>query len=139
MGVGNNFLKMYNTLMKVISTDSAPKAIGPYSQAIVVDGLLFASGQIPLSPETGAVVSGGIKEQTEQVMKNIAAVLATAESDFTKVIKTTCFLTSMENFTAFNEIYAQYFTGKPARSCVAVSALPRGVLVEVEVIAKVSG
>jgi len=125
--------------MKTISTNSAPAAIGPYSQAIVVDGFLFASGQIPLSPETGAVVSGGIKEQTEQVMKNISAVLATAESDFTKVVKTTCFLTSMDNFTAFNEIYAQYFTGKPARSCVAVSALPRGVLVEVEVIAKVSG
>jgi len=124
--------------MKVISTNSAPAAIGPYSQAIIVDGLLFASGQIPLSPETGAVVSGGIKEQTEQVMKNIAAVLVAAESDFTKVVKTTCFLTSMDNFTAFNEIYAQYFTGKPARSCVAVSALPRGVLVEVEVIAKVS-
>jgi len=125
--------------MKTISTNSAPAAIGPYSQAIVVDGFLFASGQIPLSPETGAVVEGGIKEQTEQVMKNISAVLAAAESDFTKVIKTTCFLTSMEHFTAFNEIYAQYFTGKPARSCVAVSALPRGVLVEVEVIAKVSG
>ena len=125
--------------MKTISTNSAPAAIGPYSQAIVADGILFASGQIPLSPETGAVVSGGIKEQTEQVMKNISAVLAAAESDFTKVVKTTCFLTSMEHFTAFNEIYAQYFTGKPARSCVAVSALPRGVLVEVEVIAKVSG
>jgi len=125
--------------MKTISTNSAPAAIGPYSQAILADGLLFASGQIPLSPETGAVVSGGIKEQTEQVMQNIAAVLAAAESDFTKVIKTTCFLTSMEHFTAFNEIYAQYFTGKPARSCVAVSALPRGVLVEVEIIAKVSG
>ena len=125
--------------MKTISTNSAPAAIGPYSQAIVVDGFLFASGQIPLSPETGAVVEGGIKEQTEQVMKNISAVLAAADSDFTKVVKTTCFLTSMEHFTAFNEIYAQYFTGKPARSCVAVSALPRGVLVEVEVIAKVSG
>jgi 2-iminobutanoate/2-iminopropanoate deaminase len=125
--------------MKIISTNSAPTAIGPYSQAIVIDGFLFASGQIPLSPETGTVISGGIKEQTEQVMQNISAVLTAAESDFTKVVKTTCFLTSMENFTAFNEIYAQYFTGKPARSCVAVSALPRGVLVEVEVIAKVAG
>jgi len=125
--------------MKIISTNSAPAAIGPYSQAIVIDGLLFASGQIPLSPETGAVVTGGIKEQAEQVMRNIAAVLAEAGSDFTKVIKTTCFLTSMDDFTAFNEIYAKYFTGKPARSCVAVSALPRGVSVEVEVIAKVSG
>jgi 2-iminobutanoate/2-iminopropanoate deaminase len=124
--------------MKVISTNSAPAAIGPYSQAIEVDGLLFASGQIPLSPETGTVVSGGIKEQAEQVMRNIAAVLAEAGSDFTKVVKTTCFLTSMDDFAAFNEVYSQYFTGKPARSCVAVSALPRGVSVEVEVIAKIS-
>ena len=124
--------------MKVISTDSAPKAIGPYSQAIVTDGLLFASGQIPLSPETGDVVAGGIKEQAERVMQNIAAVLTAAESDFTKVVKATCFLTSMDNFATFNEVYAKYFTGKPARSCVAVSALPRGVLVEVEVIAEVS-
>jgi 2-iminobutanoate/2-iminopropanoate deaminase len=124
--------------MKVISTNSAPAAIGPYSQAIVTDGLLFASGQIPLSPETGAVVSGGIKEQAEQVMKNIAAVLAAAGSDFTKVVKTTCFLITMDDFAAFNEIYAKYFTEKPARSCVAVSALPKGVSVEVEVIAEVS-
>jgi len=125
--------------MKIISTNSAPSAIGPYSQAIEVDGFLFASGQIPLSPETGTVVTGGIKEQTEQVMRNIAAVLKGANSDFSQVVKTTCFLTSMDNFSAFNEIYAQYFIGKPARSCVAVSALPRGVLVEVEVIAKISG
>jgi len=124
--------------MKVISTKSAPAAIGPYSQAIVTDGLLFASGQIPLSPETGNVVSGGIKEQAEQVMKNIAAVLAEAGSDFTKVVKTTCFLITMDDFAAFNEIYAKYFTEKPARSCIAVSALPKGVSVEVEVIAKVS-
>jgi 2-iminobutanoate/2-iminopropanoate deaminase len=124
--------------MKVISTNSAPAAIGPYSQAIVTDGLLFASGQIPLSPETGNVVSGGIKEQAEQVMKNIAAVLAEAGSDFTKVVKTTCFLITMDDFAAFNEIYAKYFTEKPARSCVAVSALPKGVSVEVEFIAKVS-
>jgi 2-iminobutanoate/2-iminopropanoate deaminase len=124
--------------MKIISTNSAPAAIGPYSQAIEADGLLFASGQIPLSPETGAVVSGGIKEQAEQVMRNIGAVLATAGSDFTKVVKTTCFLTNMDDFAAFNEVYSQYFTGKPARSCVAVSALPRGVSVEVEVIAKIS-
>jgi len=123
--------------MKVISTKSAPAAIGPYSQAIVTDGLLFASGQIPLSPETGAVVTGGIKEQAEQVMRNISAVLAEAGSDFTKVVKTTCFLTSMDDFAAFNEIYAKYFTEKPARSCVAVSALPKGVSVEVEVIAKI--
>jgi 2-iminobutanoate/2-iminopropanoate deaminase len=130
-------IRSFNT-MKIISTNSAPAAIGPYSQAIEVDGLLFASGQIPLSSETGAMVSGGIKEQAEQVMRNIAAILAAAGSDFTKVVKTTCFLTSMDDFAAFNEVYSQYFTGKPARSCVAVSALPRGVLVEVEVIAKIS-
>jgi 2-iminobutanoate/2-iminopropanoate deaminase len=124
---------------KIISTDSAPAAIGPYSQAVIVDGLLFASGQIPLSPETGAVVSGGIKGQTVQIMKNIEAVLKAAGSDFSQVVKTTCFLTSMDDFAAFNEVYSQYFTAdKPARSCVAVSALPRGVLVEVEIIAKIS-
>jgi 2-iminobutanoate/2-iminopropanoate deaminase len=123
---------------QVISTEAAPAAIGPYSQAILVDGLLFASGQIPLSPETGAVVQGGIKEQAEQVMKNIQAVLKAAGSDFSQVVKTTCFLTNMDNFAAFNEVYSQYFTGKPARSCVAVSALPRGVLVEVEVIAEIT-
>jgi len=122
--------------MKVISTDTAPAAIGPYSQAIVSDGLLFASGQIPLRPETGDMVQGGIKEQAEQVMKNIGAVLEAAGSDFSQVVKTTCFLTNMGDFSAFNEVYSQYFTGKPARSCVAVSALPRGVLVEVEVIAR---
>jgi len=124
---------------QVISTESAPAAIGPYSQAIVIDGFLFASGQIPLSPETGAVVSGGIKEQAGQVMENIGAVLKAAGSDFSQVVKTTCFLTSMDDFAAFNEVYSQYFTGKPARSCVAVSALPRGVSVEVEVIAKITG
>ena len=124
---------------QVISTDAAPAAIGPYSQAILINGLLFASGQIPLSPETGAVVPGGIKEQAEQVMKNIQAVLKAAGSDFTQVVKTTCFLTNMDNFAAFNEVYSKYFTGKPARSCVAVSALPRGVLVEVEVIANITG
>ncbi|MDR2729601.1 MAG: RidA family protein [Treponema sp.] len=125
--------------MKIISTNSAPAAIGPYSQGVTVDGLLFASGQIPLSPETGAVVSGGIKEQAGQVMRNIAAVLAAAGTDFSQAVKTTCFLTNMDDFAAFNEVYSQYFTGKPARSCVAVSALPRGVLVEIEVIAKISG
>jgi 2-iminobutanoate/2-iminopropanoate deaminase len=124
---------------KVISTESAPAAIGPYSQAILVDGLLFASGQIPLLPETGAVIQGGIEEQAEQVMKNISAVLEAAGSDLTQVVKTTCFLTNMDNFAAFNEVYSRYFTGRPARSCVAVSALPRGVLVEVEVIAKITG
>jgi 2-iminobutanoate/2-iminopropanoate deaminase len=124
---------------QVISTESAPAAIGPYSQAILIDGLLFASGQIPLLPESGDVAQGGISEQAEQVMKNIAAVLEAAGSDFSQVVKTTCFLTNMDNFAAFNEVYSRYFTGKPARSCVAVLALPRGVLVEVEVIAKITG
>ena len=120
--------------MKKITTDLAPTAIGPYSQAIVTGGLLFASGQIPLSPDTGALVGDNIEAQTEQVIKNIDAVLKAAGCDFTHVVKTTCFLTDMGHFTAFNEIYAKYFTGKPARSCVAVSALPRGALVEIEVI-----
>jgi len=123
--------------MNIISTDSAPAAIGPYSQAVSIEGLLFASGQIPLSPENGGVVEGGIQEQTEQVMRNIGAVLAAGGCDFSNVIKTTCFLVNMADFAPFNEIYSKYFTGKPARSCVAVSALPRGVLVEVEVIARV--
>jgi len=122
----------------VISTDSAPAAIGPYSQAIVTDGVVFASGQIPLSPETGVVVQGGIKEQAEQVMKNIGAVLKAAGSDFSQVVKTTCFLTNMDDFAVFNEVYSSYFIGKPARSCVAVSALPRGVLTEIELIARIN-
>ena len=123
--------------MKTISAETAPSAIGPYSQAIITDGFVFLSGQIPLSPETGTVISGGISEQTEQVMKNIGAVLNASGSDFSRVVKTTCFLTSMDDFSAFNDIYARYFTGKPARSCIAAAALPRGALVEVEVIAKV--
>ena len=122
--------------MKIISTESAPAAIGPYSQAIETDGFLFASGQIPLSPDTGTMAEGEITEQTEQVARNIEAVLAAAGCDFSHVIKTTCFLTNMDDFSAFNEVYSKYFTGKPARSCVAVSALPRGALVEIEVIAK---
>ena len=127
--------------MKTISTQSAPAAIGPYSQAIITDSassLLFTSGQIPLSPETGNVIEGGIKPQTEQVMRNIGAVLAAAGCEFSDVIKTTCFLTNMQDFADFNEIYSKYFVGdsKPARSCVAVAALPRSVSVEVEVIAK---
>ncbi len=122
--------------MKTISTDAAPAAIGPYSQAIADNGLVFTSGQIPLSPETGETVPGGIREQAEQVMKNLGAVLAAAGSDFSRVIKTTCFLTDMGDFAAFNEVYAKYFTGNPARSCVAVAALPKGVSVEVEAVAK---
>jgi putative endoribonuclease L-PSP len=123
--------------MKTISTDKAPAAVGPYSQAKVVGGLLFASGQIPLNPATGTVVEGGIVEQTEQVCKNIEAVLTEAGTDFSKVVKTTCFLTDIGDFKAFNEVYAKYFTSKPARSCVAVKDLPLGVIVEVEIIAEV--
>lgn len=120
--------------MVKICTDKAPAAIGPYSQAMKMDKLLFTSGQIPLNLE-GAVVEGGIKEQTEQVMKNLKAVLEEAGSCFTKVIKTTCFLADMGDFAAFNEVYGRYFTEKPARSCVAVKTLPKNVLVEVECIA----
>lgn len=123
--------------MKTISTDKAPAAVGPYSQAKVVGGLLFASGQIPLNPATGTVVEGGIVEQTEQVCKNIEAVLTEAGTDFSKVVKTTCFLADIGDFQAFNEVYAKYFTSKPARSCVAVKDLPLGVIVEVEIIAEV--
>lgn len=122
--------------MEKISTKLAPAAIGPYSQAVVSGGLVFSSGQIPLVPETGAVIEGGIKEQAGQVMKNIGAVLKAAGSDFPQVVKVVCYLTDMDNFAVFNEVYEKYFTGKPARSCVAVAALPKGVLVEVEVIAE---
>jgi len=123
--------------MNTIHTDKAPAAVGPYSQAKVVGGLLFASGQIPLNPTTGTVVEGGIVEQTEQVCKNIEAVLTEAGTDFSKVVKTTCFLADINDFKAFNEVYANYFTSKPARSCVAVKDLPLGVSVEVEIIAEV--
>lgn len=123
--------------MEIINTDKAPAAIGPYSQAIVVNGVLYTSGQIPLDPATGLVVEGGIKEQTIQVMKNLGAIFNEAKTSYGNVFKTTCFLADMNDFGAFNEIYAQYFTGKPARSCVAVKDLPKGVLVEVEAIAVV--
>ncbi len=121
--------------MKKISTEKAPGAIGPYSQAIEIGEFVFTSGQIALNPATGAVEATTIEAQTEQVMKNLAAVLAAAGSDLTKAVKTTCFLKNMSDFAAFNEVYGRYFTGKPARSCVAVAALPKDVLVEVEVIA----
>lgn len=121
--------------MQKINTTNAPAAIGPYCQAMVVNGVLYTSGQIPLDPTSATVVEGGIKEQTLQVMKNLKAVLEEANSSFENVFKTTCFLSDMGNFAAFNEIYAEYFTGNPARSCVAVRELPKGVLVEVEVIA----
>lgn len=120
-----------------ISTEAAPAAIGPYSQAIVCGGFLFTSGQIPLDPETGSVSEGGIAAQAEQSMKNVGAILAAAGSDFTRVVKTTCFLADIRDFAAFNEVYAKYFVSNPARSCVAVRDLPKGVLCEVEVIAEV--
>ena len=118
-----------------IHTDNAPAAVGPYSQAIAAGGMLYTSGQIALDPATGEIVGDDIKAQAEQVMKNIGAVLQAAGCTFEDVVKTTCFLADMADFAAFNEIYARYFTGKPARSCVAVKSLPKGALVEVEVIA----
>ena len=121
--------------MKVISTEKAPAAIGPYSQGIIAGDFFFASGQIAIIPETGEIAEATIEAQTEQVMKNLQAVLKAAGSDLAKAVKTTCFLSSMDDFAAFNEIYARYFTGKPARSCVAVKTLPKNVKVEVEVIA----
>ena len=122
-------------MIKKISTDKAPAAIGPYSQAIVHGDLLFTSGQIPINPATGNVEAEGITAQTEQVMKNLGEVLTAAGSSFEKAIKTTCFLADMQDFAAFNEVYAKYFTEKPARSCVAVKTLPKDVLCEVEAIA----
>ena len=121
--------------MEIISTEKAPKAIGPYSQAICMGDFVFTSGQIPLDPATGLVVEGGITEQAEQVMKNLGAVLVASGSSYEKAVKTTCFLADMSDFSAFNDVYAKYFTGKPARSCVAVKELPKGVKVEVEVVA----
>ena len=123
--------------MKKISTEKAPAAIGPYSQAIVTGNLVFTSGQIPIDPATGNVDAVGITAQAEQVMKNLGAVLAEAGSSYEKAVKTTCFLADMADFAAFNEVYGRYFTEKPARSCVAVKALPKGVLCEVEVIAEI--
>ena len=122
-------------MIRKISTDKAPSAIGPYSQAVVFENMIFTSGQIPINPESGNVEAVGITEQAEQVMKNLGEVLKASGSSFEKAIKTTCFLADMADFAAFNEVYAKYFTEKPARSCVAVKALPKGVLVEVEVIA----
>ena len=114
-------------MFKVTSTDKAPAAIGPYSQAIEVNGFLFASGQVPINPEVGDVVAEGIVDQTEQVMKNIGAILEVNGLTYTDVVKTTCFLADMGDFATFNEVYAKYFTGKPARSCVAVKTLPKNV------------
>ncbi|MBO7304508.1 MAG: RidA family protein [Clostridia bacterium] len=124
--------------MNKISTDKAPAAIGPYSQAIVHGGIVFTSGQIPINPASGAIEATDITAQTEQVMKNLGEVLCAAGSCFEKAIKTTCFLANISDFAAFNEVYAKYFTEKPARSCVAVKDLPKGALVEVEVIAEIN-
>ena len=119
---------------KVIASPEAPKAVGPYSQAILADKTLYISGQIPVNPATGEVAEG-IAAQAEQSCKNVGAILEAASTGFDKVFKTTCFLANMEDFAAFNEVYAKYFTSKPARSCVAAKALPKGVLCEIEAIA----
>ena len=124
-------------MSNVIKTTAAPAAIGPYSQAIVSGNLVFTSGQIPLDPATGEVVGGDIRTQTEQIMRNLSAVLAAAGTSLDRAVKTTCYLYDMADFAAFNEVYASYIKNAPARSCVAVKALPRGVLAEVEVIAEV--
>lgn len=118
-----------------VTTTKAPAAIGPYAQGIRVGGFVFTSGQIPLSPETGAMVEGGIAEQTRQAIENLQAVLEAGGSSLARTVKTTCFLTDMAHFAAFNETYAEYFTQKPARSCVAVRQLPKGALVEIEAVA----
>lgn len=121
--------------MKKIGTDKAPAAIGPYSQAIMAGDFLYASGQIPINPETGAVEAEDITGQAEQSMKNVGEILKAAGATYDNVVKTTCFLAEIADFAAFNEVYARYFTQNPARSCVAVKDLPKGVLCEVEVIA----
>lgn len=121
--------------MKTVSTTKAPAAIGPYSQAVITGSLVFTSGQIPINPVTGNIVEGGIREQARQVMMNLGEVLKEAGCTYEQAVKTTCFLADIEDFAAFNEVYAEYFTGRPARSCVAVKTLPKDVLCEVEVIA----
>lgn len=122
--------------MNKIHTNNAPEAIGPYSQAVETNGMIFTSGQIAINPSVGDIEAKDIKGQTEQVMKNLGAVLEAAGSSFDKAVKTVCFLADMNDFAVFNEIYGKYFTSKPARSCVAVKTLPKGALVEVEVIAE---
>ena len=123
--------------MKVVVTEKAPKALGPYSQGYVHNGMFYSAGQIPINPETDAIEETTIEGQVEQVCKHLAAVLNAAGSSFNNVIKTTCFLANMEDFAAFNEVYAKYFVSKPARSCVAVKTLPKNVLCEIELIAVV--
>ncbi len=121
--------------MKKVATEKAPAAIGPYSQAMIVGDLVYTSGQIAIDPAIGDLIEGDVRAQAEQVMKNLGAVLSAAGSSYEKAVKTTCFLTDMADFATFNEVYGKYFTEKPARSCVAVKSLPKGALVEVEVIA----
>jgi reactive intermediate/imine deaminase len=122
-------------MMKIISTEHAPKALGPYSQGYVHNGILYSAGQIAIHPATNTIEAETIEAQTRQVCENLGAVLEAAGSSFDKVLKTTCFLADMDDFAAFNEVYAEYFTSKPARSCVAVKTLPKNVLCEIEVIA----
>jgi len=124
--------------MKVIQTSAAPAAIGPYSQAMITGNLVYTSGQIPLCPDSGEIIGSSIAEQTEQVCKNLKALLEASGTSLEKALKATCFLTDMGNFAAFNEVYAKYFTGKPARSTIAAKGLPRNVMVEVEVIAEIA-
>ena len=131
-----NWYKGELTMAEKVYTKNAPEAIGPYSQAVKVNGLVFTSGQIAINPASGNVEAVTIEEQTEQVMKNLGAVLEAAGTSFDKAVKTTCFLKNMSDFATFNGIYGNYFTSKPARSCVAAAELPKGVLVEVEVIAE---
>lgn len=121
--------------MKVISTNDAPKTVGPYSQAILVNGVLYASGQIAINPENQTMVDGDVVAQTEQIVKNIGAVLKAADMGFENVVKTTCFLAEMADFATFNAVYEKYFISKPARSCVAAKELPKGALAEIEIIA----
>lgn len=123
--------------MKTVATDKAPAAIGPYSQAKIVGGLVFTSGQIPVNPATGIIEANDVAGQTEQVCKNIAALLEAAGSSIDNVVKTVCFLADIKHFAAFNEVYAKYFISSPARSCVAVKDIPKGCLVEVEAIAEI--
>ena len=123
--------------MKKVATNKAPQAIGPYSQAVILGNVVFTSGQIAINPESGNIEAADIVGQTEQVMKNLGEVLKEAGSSYEKAVKTTCFLANISDFGAFNEIYGKYFTEKPARSCVAVKDLPKGALVEVEVIAEI--
>ena len=123
--------------MKIVATEKAPKALGPYSQGYVHNGVLYTAGQIAINPEVNDVEATTIEAQTEQVCKNLGEVLKEAGTSFDKVLKTTCFLADMSDFAAFNEVYGKYFTSKPARSCVAVKELPKDVLVEVEVIAEI--